>query len=136
MCDGESLRASDLPSFARLYAGGHVAVDADNDAFAAGVIGRLLAREDGRADVLRAMSAWREAGTAEQHRAACTPLATLAHRGDAVPGLVGAIVLVCSAIVYARFMSLACARRAVSRLPADQRKVLLAHHRRSTSLLP
>jgi hypothetical protein len=34
---------------------------------------------------------------------------------------------------YARFMSPACARRAVSRLPAPKRTALLAHHKRATT---
>jgi hypothetical protein len=35
---------------------------------------------------------------------------------------------------YARFLSPACARRAVSRLPAAKRVELLAHHKRATTL--
>ena len=162
----DRLRPSELATFARLYAMGHLANDAVNDAFATGVLGALLARDDTRTEVLRALAAWREAPTADQRRAACIALATLAPHGDAMPGVVDAILLVCSAIVwspnetdhravgevmralsrsepvcveaffrrYARFMSPACARRAVSRLPAATRRELLAHHKRATTL--
>ncbi|MBL9017450.1 MAG: DNA alkylation repair protein [Myxococcales bacterium] len=163
---GDSLRASDLASFERLYAAGQFSAAADNDAFATGVLGRLLAREDGRLEVLRALVAWREASTADQRRAACIALATLAPEGDAAAGVVDAILVVCAAIVwspneidhsavgdvlrelsraeplmveaffrrYARFLSPACARRAISRLPAAKRTELLAHHKRATTL--
>jgi hypothetical protein len=162
----EQLRPSDLATFARLYGLGHLASDAINDAFATTVLGALLARDASRTEVLRALAAWREAPTADQRRAACMALATLAARGDAVPGVVDAILLVCSAVVwspnetdhlavgevmralslaepvcveaffrrYARFMSPACARRAVSRLPSATRRELLAHHKRATTL--
>lgn len=162
----DQLRPSDLATFARLYQRGHLANHAVNDAFATGVLGRLLAAESSRAEMLRALSAWREAPTADQRRAACMALATLAPQGEAVPRLVDTILLVCSAIVwspdaidhlavgelmralsqaepacveglfrrYARFMSPACARRAISRLPASKRRELLAHHRRATTL--
>lgn len=164
----DQLRTSDLATFARLYAMGHLATEAVNDAFATRVLGRLLARDAGRAEVLRALAGWREAPSADQRRAACMALATLAPHGDAMPGVVDAILLVCAAIVWspnetdhlavgevlralsraepvtveaffrrdARFMSPACARRAVSRLSATTRRALLAHHRRATTLRP
>ena len=162
----DQLRASDLPSFARLFAKPHLDDAMVVDLFATNVLGTLLAREIGRAEVIRGLAQWRNASTRWQRRAACLALATLAPRGDAVAGLTDSILLVCAAVVwsheaedqsavgvllrelsraepvcaeaffrrYARFMSRACARMAVAKLPGPRRKELLAHHRRATTI--
>jgi hypothetical protein len=97
---GEALRAADLTAFARLYAAGHLADTVVNDAFATRVIGRLLSREVGRAEVLRTLTGWRDAASCDQRRAACIALATLAPLGDSQPGVTDAILLVCATVVW------------------------------------
>lgn len=163
---GEQLRASDLPSFARLFAKPHLDDVMVVDQFAICVLGTLLARETGRRDVIRGLAEWRDARSKWQRRAACLALSTIAARGDAIEGLTGAILLSCATVVwslepedqsavglvirelsraepvcveafvrrYARLMSRACARTAVSKLAPARRAELLAHHKRATTL--
>lgn len=97
---GEQLRASDLASFARLFAKPQLDDPMVVDLFATNVLGTLLARETGRGDVIRGLAQWRTAGSKWQRRAACLALATLAARGDAVDGLTDAILLVCATVVW------------------------------------
>jgi len=93
---GDQLRASDLVLFARLELGDR----ALDDAFATKVLGQMLARDAGRAEVLSALVTWRDGATTTQRRAACLALATLAARGDAVPGVTDAVLLVCATVVW------------------------------------
>lgn len=98
---GDALRASDLPSFARLFATGHLADWNIVDWFCVKVLTTLLAREAGRAEVARALSQWRSAETVWQRRAACVAFTKLAPRGEAaLPGLTGLILTVCATVVW------------------------------------
>lgn len=98
---GDHLRATDLASFERLFAGGHLDDGALVDAFGVQVLGTLLQRVRGRAEICRALATWRNAETPWQRRAACAALTTLAPLGDAAcPGLAQLIFHMCSAIVW------------------------------------
>jgi len=99
----DQLRATDLASFAALFDAGHLEDDAVCDAFGVQVLGTLLQRVRGRADIARALATWRTAETPWQRRAACAALTTLAPHGDtALPGLAQLIFHMCSAIVWSR----------------------------------
>ena len=149
----DRLRASDITAFERLFDGGHLADTELVDRFAERVLAPLI---DHRTD---AIARWSDAETCWQRRAACIALAT---RADA--RLADVILTVCRTVVWshehddqtavgallralsaseplrveafvrrhARFMSRECARLAVAKLPS--RAVLLAHHKRATSL--
>ena len=97
---GDQLRTSDLPGFARLFAAGHLEDPVVIDLFAVKVLGTLLDREAGRAEAIRALTAWRTAETCGQRRAACVAFTRLAPRGDQVPGLTEAILVVCATVVW------------------------------------
>ena len=98
---GDHLRATDLAAFEHLFAGGHLDDGALVDAFGVQVLGTLLQRVRGRAEICRALATWRNAETPWQRRAACAALTTLAPLGDAaLPGLAQLIFHVCSAIVW------------------------------------
>lgn len=98
---GDQLRAADLAAFERLFAGGHLGDGALVDAFGVQVLGTLLQRVRGRAEICRALATWRNAETPWQRRAACAALTTLAPLGDtALPGLAQLIFTMCSAIVW------------------------------------
>jgi 3-methyladenine DNA glycosylase AlkD len=98
---GEQLRAADLPAFARLFANGHLGDWNIVDWFCMKVLATLLAREPGRAEVVRTLAQWRTADTIWQRRASCISFAKLAARGDAeVPGLTSTILTVCATVVW------------------------------------
>lgn len=98
---GDQLRAADLPSFAKLFAAGHLADWNVVDWFCMKVLATLLDREPGRAEVVRALASWRGADTIWQRRASCISFAKLAPRGDAaVPGLTSTILTVCATVVW------------------------------------
>jgi 3-methyladenine DNA glycosylase AlkD len=97
----DHLRASDLPVFARLFADGHLAEWETVDAFAARVLGTLLHRVRGRAEVARALVQWRAADSAWQRRAACVAFTALAPQGDAaLAGLSQQVLAMCSYILW------------------------------------
>ena len=98
---GDQLRATDLAAFERLFASAHLEEGALVDAFGVQVLGTLLQRVRGRAEICRALATWRNADTPWQRRAACAALTTLAPLGDAaLPGLAQLIFHMCSAIVW------------------------------------
>ena len=98
---GDHLRATDLAAFERLFAGGHLEDGALVDAFGVQVLGTLLQRVRGRAEICRALATWRNADSPWQRRAACAALTTLAPLGDAAfPGLAQLIFHTCSTIVW------------------------------------
>ena len=68
---GDQLRAADLASFERLFDCGHLEDGAVCDAFGVQVLGTLLQRVRGRAEIARALATWRNAETPWQRRAAC-----------------------------------------------------------------
>src|SRR3954449_10939887 len=80
---GDQLRATDLDSFDRLFDAGHLEDGALCDAFGVQVLGTLVQRVRGRADIARVLATWRNADTPWQRRAACAALTTLAPQGDA-----------------------------------------------------
>jgi len=98
---GDQLRATDLASFERLFDCGHLEDGAVCDAFGVQVLGTLLQRVRGRAEIARALASWRNADTPWQRRAACAALTALAPQGDAaLPGLAQLIFQMCTAIVW------------------------------------
>jgi len=98
---GEQLRATDLPAFARLFTGGHLADQVVVDRFATRVLVALLDREPGQTEAARAIAGWRAAETGWQRRAACIAFTRLAARGDStVPGLASMILGVCATVVW------------------------------------
>jgi hypothetical protein len=98
---GDQLRGDDLPAFARLFAGGHLAGQSIVDRFGAKVLGALVERAPGRAEIARAIAQWRLAGTAWQRRAACLAFTGLAPHGDrALPGLGELVLSVCGTMVW------------------------------------
>ncbi len=102
----DHLRVADLSSFARLFEAGHLDDPAMVDGFAMRVLGTLLRRVRGRAEVARGLAQWRTAETVWQRRAACVAFTALAPQGDAaLPGLVPLILAVCATVVwsYERF---------------------------------
>jgi 3-methyladenine DNA glycosylase AlkD len=99
----DHLRATDLPSFAELFARAHLTDNAVIDAFSVKVLGTLLHRVRGRGDVSRALAQWRSSDSIAQRRAACVALTALAPQGDAAfPGLAQLIFTVCSTVVWSR----------------------------------
>jgi 3-methyladenine DNA glycosylase AlkD len=97
----DQLRAADLVSFERLFASGHIEDGAIVDTFGVQVLGTLLHRVRGRAEIARALATWRNADSPYQRRAACAALTALAPNGDgALPGLAQLIFQMCSAIVW------------------------------------
>lgn len=97
----DHLRTSDLAIFERLFRDGHLEDGAIVDAFGVQVLGTLLHRVRGRAEVARALATWRNADTCWQRRAACAAMTALAPHGDgALPGLAQLIFTMCSAIVW------------------------------------
>jgi hypothetical protein len=158
----DELRVADLPAFARLFAEGHLADAIVADGFAVRVLGKLLGRVRGRAEVARRLVEWREAETVWQRRAACVAFGELAAQADAQ--LSRSILTLCASVLWsidrqdqtavgrllcalsraeparvgaffrrhARLMSRECAKLAVERLP--DRDELLAHHRRATTI--
>lgn len=98
---GDALRGGDLPAFARLFSGGHLADWNIVDWFCVKVLVTMLAREAGRAELARAVAQWRTAETTWQRRAACIAFTKLAPRGDeALPGLTTLILTVCATVVW------------------------------------
>lgn len=97
----DHLRATDLPAFADLFARKRLGDGTVVDAFGVKVLGTLLHRVRGRADVARALAQWRTADSGAQRRAACAAFTALAPQGDvALPGLTQLIFTVCSTIVW------------------------------------
>ena len=97
----DHLRASDLGAFASLFDARHLADDSVIDAFGIKVLGTLLHRVRGRADVARGLAQWRNAESAAQRRAACVAFTALAPQGDgALPGLAQLIFTLCGTIVW------------------------------------
>jgi 3-methyladenine DNA glycosylase AlkD len=98
---GDQLRTADLAAFEKLFVHGHLEDGAVVDAFGVQVLGTLLSRVRGRADVARILATWRNADSRWQRRAACAALTALAPQGDAaLPGLAQLIFQMCSAIVW------------------------------------
>ena len=98
---GDQLRTADLAAFEKLFGPGLLDDGAVVDAFGVQVLGTLLLRVRGRADVARALATWRSADSPWQRRAACAALTALAPQGDgALPGLAQLIFQMCSAIVW------------------------------------
>ena len=98
---GDQLRVTDLPAFARLFEGGHLADDVVVDWFTSKVLVTLLDRTAGRAEVARQLAAWRHADTTWQRRAACLAFLELARDGDAaLDGLVSLALAICATVVW------------------------------------
>jgi hypothetical protein len=97
----DDLRASDLATFEPLFASGALAGTTVVDWFGVKVIGTMLLRVRGRADVARALVAWRNADTPWQRRAACVGFTALAPQGDAaLPELTQLIFTLCGTVVW------------------------------------
>ncbi len=97
----DHLRAGDLAALERLFARRKITDTRVIDELGVKVLGTLLHRVRGRADVARALVLWRNAETAWQRRAACAAFTALAPKGDdALPNLVQLALSLCSAIVW------------------------------------
>lgn len=98
---GAHLRATDLPTFARLFAADHLAEWNVVDWFIMKVLVTLLDRPTGRRDVARQLAQWRNAETTWQRRAACLAFIKLAPQGEvALPGLVDYVLDICKTVVW------------------------------------
>ena len=100
----DHLRAADLAALlARLFEAGHLREPSVVDGFGVRVLGTLLHRVRGRAEVARSLAQWRHAPriTVWQRRAACVAFTELAPQGDAaLPDLAQLIVAMCTTIVW------------------------------------
>jgi 3-methyladenine DNA glycosylase AlkD len=97
----DHLRAADLDTFEALFAAGHLDEPTLVDAFALRVLGALLHRVRGRAEVARALAQWRTADTIWQRRAACVGFTALAPQGEtALPGLGQLVLSTCATVVW------------------------------------
>lgn len=97
----DHLRASDLAVYERLLATRLISDSRVIDAFSVKVLGTLLHRVRGRADVARVLVQWRHADTVAQRRAACLAFTALAPQGDAaLPNLAQLVFTLCSAVVW------------------------------------
>lgn len=92
---GSELRVTDLASFAALFEDGALADAVIVDWFAAKVLGTMLARTAGRAELARQLARWRDAETTWQRRAACLAFVPLAD-----PGLVDVALTICATVVW------------------------------------
>lgn len=98
---GEHLRLDDLTAFADLCERRKLVDATLIDAFAIRVLGVLLRRSRGRADVVQALARWRTAESPAQRRAACVAFTTLAPDGDAaVPGFTQLALTMCATLVW------------------------------------
>ena len=97
----DHLRTADLAAFADLFARNRLADGSVVDAFGVKVLGTLLRRVRGRADVARGLALWRSAESPWQRRAACVAFTALAPQGDAAcTGFAQLVFTVCSAVVW------------------------------------
>ena len=97
----DHLHETDLPAFARLLALGRLGEWEHVDRFAIDVLGALLGRVRGRAEVARALAAWGAADSAWQRRAACVAFTTLAPHGNAaLPELSQLVFALCSTVLW------------------------------------
>jgi len=95
------LRASDLPTFARLFVRGNLADWKVVDQFGVKILATLLERGPGRSEAARAIAQWRAAETIWQRRAACVAFTRLAATGETVlPGLPEIVLTVCATVVW------------------------------------
>jgi hypothetical protein len=103
LCDllADHLRASDLAAFGSLLGTGALADARLVDGFGVKVLGTMLLRVRGRADVARALALWRDTDTTWQRRAACAAFTVVAPQGDAaLPGLAQLIFTICSTVLW------------------------------------
>ena len=97
----DHLRLADLAAFEPLFASGALAGGGVVDRFGVKVIGTMLLRVHGRAEVARTLASWRNADTMWQRRAACAGFTALAPQGDAaLAGLTQLIFLLCASVVW------------------------------------
>lgn len=97
----DQLRASDLPAFEALFASGTLADGAVVDGFAIKILGTMLHRVRGRAELACELARWRDAESMWQRRAACVAFTALAPQGDAaLPQLAQLIFTMCSTVVW------------------------------------
>jgi 3-methyladenine DNA glycosylase AlkD len=97
----DHLRAADVSAFAQLFARGHLVDEDLVDAFAVKVLGTMLHRVRGRAEVARELAAWRDGETPAQRRAALVAFTALAPQGDAaLAGLTQLVFTMCSTVVW------------------------------------
>jgi 3-methyladenine DNA glycosylase AlkD len=98
---GDSLRATDVPTFARLFARGHLADWNIVDWFSTKVLARLLATAPQKAETAHALAQWRTAETVWQRRASCIAFAKLAPEGEtALPGICDLVFKICGTVVW------------------------------------
>ncbi|MBW2524970.1 MAG: DNA alkylation repair protein [Deltaproteobacteria bacterium] len=94
------LSQRDLPAFARLFAGGHLADWNISDWFSVKVLGKMLAHSDEPAKLARAISRWRSSKSLWQRRATCVAFVKHAQHGDSrIPGLSQTVIDNCESLV-------------------------------------
>jgi len=87
------LSKNNLPSFARLFARGHIADWNICDWFCVKVLGKMVEHADEPLDLAEAISTWRTAKPLWQRRAACVAFVNHAKHGDARIDGLSALVL-------------------------------------------
>lgn len=97
----DHLRTSDLLAFQRLFTARRLREVSIVDAFAVKVLGTMLHRVRGRAEVARGLASWRAADSVWQRRAACVAFTALAPQGDtSLPNLAQLVFGLCSSILW------------------------------------
>lgn len=97
---GEHLHSLDLPGLEYVLRDGHLTDAALVKAYAVGVLGRILAREDVRARAIYDLSQWRHAERAWQRHAMCLAFLDLAPRANEISGLTEVILAICASVVW------------------------------------
>ena len=97
----DHLNVKDLASFERLFAKDRLADSKIVDELAIKVLGTMLHRVRGRAELVAGLAQWRNAESVWQRRAACVAFTALAPQGDsALPNLSQQVFAVCSTVVW------------------------------------
>jgi 3-methyladenine DNA glycosylase AlkD len=95
------LRASDVAAFGTLLECGIISDLRVIDKLALDVLGALLERAAGRAEIVRELAGWRTSASMGQRRAACVAFTVIAPQGDhALDGFVDVALTLCSACVW------------------------------------
>lgn len=97
---GEHLHNLDLGALGSLLHDGHLADSPLVEAFATRVLGRMLARDDIRANAIYDIAQWRHAEKPWQRHAMCLAFTGLAPRAKEIAGLTEIIFAICSSVVW------------------------------------
>lgn len=97
---GEHLHSLDLDALAALLRDGHLAEPTLVEAFAVRVLGRVLARDDGRTRAIYDLAQWRHAERAWQRHAMCLAFTVIVPRAQAIAGLTEIALAICASVVW------------------------------------